>query len=135
MTQAGIGKTYAVDEALKGNSNVCKISMVGLNDIKQIYYEALFQLVLKNNIASKIGETINNIIDALSKVYGIIGQVKEVVQSLAKERELFLLLSKEFKRLHIIVIDDLERMSDNLNLEYVFGIIEELNKFVDEYIV
>lgn len=43
----GIGKTYAVNETLKENSNVCKISMFGLNDTKQIYHEVLFQLALK----------------------------------------------------------------------------------------
>lgn len=47
----GIGKSYAVNEALTENSNVCKISMFGLKDPKQIYHEALFQLALKNNIA------------------------------------------------------------------------------------
>ena len=102
--------------------------MFGLSDIKQIYHEALFQLALKNNIGGKIGEIANNVIDGLSKIYETIGQVKEVVQSFTKERELFLLLSKEFKKYHIIIIDDLERMSDNLKLEDVFGIIEELKQ-------
>lgn len=124
----GIGKTYAVNEALKGNTNVCRISMFGLNAIEQIYHEVLFQLALKNNIGGKIGEIANNIIEGLSNVSKTIGQVKEVVQSFAKERELFLLLSKEFEQLHIIVIDDLERMSDNLNLEEGFGVIEELKQ-------
>ena len=42
----GIGKSYAVNEALEANPNVCKISMFGLKDPKQIYHEALFQLAL-----------------------------------------------------------------------------------------
>ena len=46
----GIGKSYAVNEALEANPNVCKISMFGLKDTRQIYHEALFQLALKNNI-------------------------------------------------------------------------------------
>ena len=66
--------------------------MFGLSDIKQIYHEALFQLALKNNIGGKIGEIANNVIDGLSKIYETIGQVKEVVKSFTKERELFLLL-------------------------------------------
>ena len=59
----GIGKSYAVNEALTENSNVCKISMFGLKDPKQIYHEALFQLALKNNIGGKIGEIANNVLD------------------------------------------------------------------------
>ena len=43
-------------------------------------------------------------------------------------KELFLLLSKGFDSLHIIVIDDLERVSDRINIEEVFGIVEELKK-------
>ena len=41
---------------------------------------------------------------------------------------MFLLLSKGFDSLHIIVIDDLERVSDRINIEEVFGIVEELKK-------
>ena len=37
-------------------------------------------------------------------------------------------MSKEFTFLHIVVIDDLERMNSNMNLEEIFGIIEELKQ-------
>lgn len=124
----GIGKSYAVNEALEANPNVCKISMFGLKDPKQIYHEALFQLALKNNIGGKIGEIANNVLDGLSKIWDKVGQTKEAVQSIVNEREMFLLLSKEFTSVHIIVIDDLERMSDDINLEDIFGIIEELKQ-------
>ena len=73
-------------------------------------------------------EIANNVLDGLSKIWDKVGQAKEVVQSIANERELFLLLSKEFTSVHIIVIDDLERMSDDINLEDIFGIIEELKQ-------
>lgn len=32
----GIGKSYAINEALAGNSNVCKLSMFGLPDAQKI---------------------------------------------------------------------------------------------------
>ena len=124
----GIGKSYAVNEALTQNPNVCKISMFGLKDTKQIYHEALFQLALKNNTGGKIGEIANNVLDGISKIWTKVGQAKEVVQSIADEREMFLLLSKEFSSFHIIVIDDLERMNDDINLKDIFGIIEELKQ-------
>ena len=124
----GIGKSYAVNEALEANPNVCKISMFGLKDTRQIYHEALFQLALKNNIGGKIGEIANNILDGASKIWDKVGQAKEAVQSIVNEREMFLLLSKEFTSVHIIVIDDLERMSDDINLEDILGIIEELKQ-------
>ena len=85
-------------------------------------------MALKNNIGGKIGEIANNILDGASKIWDKVGQAKEVVQSIANERELFLLLSKEFSSVHVIVIDDLERMSDDIRLEELFGIIEELKQ-------
>ena len=39
----GIGKSYAINKALKKNRNVCKVSMFGLNSANQIYHEVLFQ--------------------------------------------------------------------------------------------
>lgn len=89
----GIGKSYAINEALTENPDVCKISMFGLKDTKQIYHEAFFQLALKNNIGGKVGEIAGNVLEAVSKVWGKAGQAKEVLQSIASERELFLLLS------------------------------------------
>lgn len=41
---------------------------------------------------------------------------------------MFLLLSKKFSSLHTIVIDDLERISENINLKEVLGIVEELKQ-------
>ena len=124
----GIGKTYAINEALEDNDNVCKISMFGLSDANQIYHEVLFQLALKNSIGGKIGEIANDFLEGLSKVWEKAGQAKDIINNIAKERELFLLLSKTFKTLHIVVIDDLERCSDKINMEEVFGIVEELKQ-------
>lgn len=124
----GIGKTYAIDETLKGNDNVCKISMFGLNDAKQIYHEVLFQLVLKGCINGKVGEIANSLFEGLSKISEKVGKVKDVVKNIAEEKELFLLASKQFATHRIIVIDDLERMNGSLSLEEVFGILEELKK-------
>lgn len=124
----GIGKSYAINEALEDNSNVCKISMFGLKDPRQIYHEVLFQLVLKNNTAGKIAETANNIFSGISKLCSKFGKAKDALQSIYNERDVFFLLAREFTSVHIIVIDDLERTSAGINLEEVFGIVEELKK-------
>ena len=124
----GIGKSYAINEALAGNSNVCKLSMFGLPDAQKIYHEVLFQLILKNNVGGKIAHKADNILTAASKIWGKLGVAKDVVQSITTERELLLLLSKVLTSVHIIVIDDLEKMINSLNLEEVFGIIEELKQ-------
>lgn len=124
----GIGKSYAVDKALKKKTDVCKISLFGLQGSQQIYHEVLFQLALRSNMGGKIGEIAFDVWESLSKVSDKAAQAKEVFSSIAKEKEMFLLLSKKFEALHIIVIDDLERISDNINLEEVLGIVEELKQ-------
>lgn len=124
----GIGKTYAINKALKNQENVCRISMFGMQNSQQIYHEALFQLALGNSLGGKIGEIASNIIEGISAVWEKAAQAKDVICNIAKERELFFLLSKEFDKHHIIVIDDIERISDNIQFEEVLGIIEELKQ-------
>lgn len=124
----GIGKSYAIDEALKDNDNVCKISMFSLNNASQIYREILFQLALKKSAGGKISKMVNSVMEGLSAIGGKVGQAKKIIRTIAKERELFLLLSKGFHSLHIVVIDDMERMSGKVSLEEVFGIVEELKR-------
>lgn len=124
----GIGKTYAITRALKEQENVCAISMFGLQNSQQIYHEVLFQSVLKNSKAGKAAEVASDILDGIATIWKSASTAKEVIQSAAKEKELFWLLSKSFDALHVIVIDDLERISDKINLEEVLGIVEELKK-------
>lgn len=124
----GIGKSYAINKALEKKRNVCKVSMFGLNSANQIYHEVLFQLALRNSVGGKIGKIADNVVEGLSTVWEKAEQAKDVFYTIAKERELFLLLSKGFRTLHIVVIDDIERMSDKINLEEVFGIVEELKQ-------
>ena len=124
----GIGKSYAVGKALEKYDNVCKISMFGLGSASQIYHELLFQLILRNNVGGKIGEIADNVLESLSIIWKKAKQAKEIFHTIAKEKELFMLLSKSFNSLHIIVIDDIERMENNVSLEEVFGIVEELKK-------
>lgn len=124
----GIGKSYAINKALENNGNVCKVSMFGLNSANQIYHEVLFQLVFKNSVGGKIGKLADEISEGLAAIWKKAKQAKDIFHTIAKERELFLLLSKGFKSLHIVVIDDIERISDNVNLEEIFGIVEELKQ-------
>lgn len=124
----GIGKSYAVDRALKKNDNVCKISVFGLQESQQIYHEALYQLAMKNSIAGKVSKQISDMLEGISAISEKFEKVKNAVNGLVKEKELFFLLSQGFDSLNIIVIDDLERIGDNVNLQEVLGIVEELKK-------
>ena len=88
----------------------------------------LFQVALQNNAAGRFVERSKNILEGLAVVSDKADKAKDILQSVVKEREIFQLLSKEFEEPHIIVIDDLERISNDINLEEVLGIVEELRK-------
>ena len=90
--------------------------------------DVILQLALSNSVGGKIGKIADNVVEGLSTIWEKVEQAKDVFYTIAKERELFLLLSKGFRTLHIVVIDDIERMSDKINLEEVFGIVEELKQ-------
>lgn len=122
----GIGKSYAIGKALEGKDNICKISMFGLENSQQIYHEILFQLLLNNGAGGKFGTGTLRFIKIASYFSKKMELVKNVVESSLDERELFLMMAKKFKNPHIIIIDDLERISNNVNLQEVLGIIEEL---------
>lgn len=122
----GVGKSYAIDQALSDNNSVCHISMFGIKDAQEIYHEVFSQLAMKDK--GKVSEVVSKMVDAGAVVSEKMALVKNIVSSFVKEKELFLNISKTFKKLRLIVIDDLERMQDNIDLKEVFGIIEELKK-------
>ncbi len=122
----GVGKSYAINEMLGNKSDACHISMFGMRDAQKIYHEVFFQLVMKDKYS------IRNIFSKVERVAAFfsnkISVVKSVIESLVQEKELFLKISETFNKIHYIVIDDMERMNENIRLEEVFGIIDELKK-------
>lgn len=122
----GIGKSYAINEALAENNNACNISMFGMKDAQEIYHEVFYKLVMKDKKNFK--ESISKAMDVASVISKKINVAKRVIELVVKEKELFLNTSKKFTDFHFIVIDDLERMNESIGLEEVFGIIEELKK-------
>ena len=124
----GIGKSYAIEEAVKGKDNVCKISLFGLENSQYIYHEILFQLLLKDGLGGSIGTGAKKVLDACASFSDKIAKVKAAVDSVLAERELFLAMTKKFEEYHIIILDDVERISDSVNFQEVLGIVEELKK-------
>lgn len=124
----GIGKTYAVQHTLERKKNVCRVSMFGLESSQQIYHEILCQTIFLNGSAGKICKKLNDVADGVSAFSETSEKLKGVINRFVNEKEVFLALSKTFSSLHIIVIDDLERVGENISLEEVLGIVEELKK-------
>lgn len=122
----GVGKSYAVKEILDDNNNACHISMFGIKDAQEIYHEVFFQLAIKDK--QKIRVLISKAKKFGAAISDKIATAERIIESLIKEKELFLNISKSFNVFHYIVIDDLERMNNSIELEEVFGIIDELKR-------
>ncbi len=122
----GIGKTYAIKDALKERRNVCFVSLFGMKDVQQIFHETFYQLGLKDK--NGIQKIISRLIDVIAVFSKKVGVAKGILESIIKEKELFFELTKTFQELHIIVIDDLERMNDSISMEEMFGIIDEIKR-------
>lgn len=122
----GIGKTYAIKDALKERKNVCFVSLFGMKDVQQIFHETFYQLGLKDK--NGIQKIISRLIDVVALFSKKVGVAKGILESIIKEKELFFELTKTFQELHIIVIDDLERMNDSISMEEMFGIIDEIKR-------
>lgn len=122
----GIGKTYAIKDALKERKNVCFVSLFGMKDVQQIFHETFYQLGLKDK--NGIQKIISRLIDVIAVFSKKVGVAKGILESIIKEKELFFELTRTFQELHIIVIDDLERMNDGISMEEMFGIIDEIKR-------
>lgn len=137
----GIGKTYAVDKALKAENNVrnsrssqnfkrdirvCYLSMFGLQDAQEIYHEILMQLLFREK--KKVGKILRRACKTATAICKEIDVARKVLDSFIKEKEVFYNLAKQFDKPCIIVIDDLERMKPSIELEEIFGVVEELKK-------
>lgn len=122
----GIGKTYAIKDALKERKNVCFVSLFGMKDVQRIFHETFYQLGLKDK--NGIQKIISRLIDVVAVFSKKVGVAKGILESIIKEKELFFELTKTFQELHIIVIDDLERMNDSISMEEMFGIIDEIKR-------
>lgn len=132
----GIGKSYMVRKALEDKKDrTCFVSLFGIDDVQQIYHEALFQLLLR---AADGGKMIRWLKDA-TKVFGSFSyrakNINTVLESRFSELDALVTLSKKFETKHVVVIDDLERCKESLKLREIFGVIENLKQCHDIYVI
>lgn len=124
----GVGKTYAIDEVLDEQKNCCKISMFGLQNSQQIYHEIICRLTRWKHLPN-VSKKVDKISNWISQVSDKANIAKEILYGFIDEKELFATFSRGFRTWHYIVIDDLERMSRDINLEEIMGVVEELKKY------
>ena len=124
-----IGKSYMVRKALEDmKDRTCFISLFGMDDVQKIYHEAFFQLALRTSRGGKIANGAKGVAKAAGNFCAEITKLNGALAQAISERELFAVTASNFKKNRIIVIDDLERRKAGLDLEELFGVIEELKQ-------
>ena len=84
--------------------------------------------MLDDKQGGKIATSTDNAVDLLSQFSGKIKKISEFVQGIVSEKEWFEILSRKVDKYHIIILDDLERISEKADLKEILGVVEELKK-------
>ncbi len=118
----GIGKSYFLEEDYLKGKDYVKLSLFGLNNIEEVKSEIYAQLnkflnFIKNGLINKLSGNNINILGGIASIS--IPYFKNDIQSAIKR--------KCKKGDLIIVFDDLERKSTNINMEDILGIIESIS--------
>ena len=118
----GIGKSYFLEEDYLKGKDYVKLSLFGLNNIEEVKSEIYAQLnkflnFIKNGLINKLSGNNIRILGGIASIS--IPYFKNDIQSAIKR--------KCKKGDLIIVFDDLERKSTNINMEDILGIIESIS--------
>lgn len=113
----GCGKTYQIKEFIKNNKNIYYLSLFGLESIDEIN-TALYRMIHSCRVALTRSAII------VSKAVKPIPQVGNIADAL--EYQLSTEQAKLIKKKTIIIFDDLERLSRNIEYSDLLGYINSL---------
>lgn len=123
----GIGKSYVVKKALEDKKDrTCMVSLFGMEDVQQIYHEILYQLLLHTSNGGKVVEFLKDSFRILGNFDDRAKSVSTILESHFSEEDMVNSITRKFDEGHIVVIDDLERCKESIELRDFFGVVEKL---------
>lgn len=123
----GIGKSYVVEKALEDKKDrTCMVSLFGMEDVQEIYHEILYQLLLHTSNGGKIVEFLKDSFRILGNFDDRAKSVSTILESRFSEEDMVNSITRKFDEGHIVVIDDLERCKESIELRDFFGVVEKL---------
>ena len=115
----GIGKTYYLKEYLQ-NKKYIYVSLFGVDKLEEIKYAIYYEL---NKMGASINKFIKNNLNRDIGISFLTLPIPNISSDIQKKIE------KNLKKDSLIlVIDDLERKSDNINIKELLGFIESLSE-------
>lgn len=113
----GIGKSYVVEKALEDKKDrTCMVSLFGMEDVQRIYHEILYQLLLHTSNGGKIVEFLKDSFRILGNFDDRAKSVSTILESHFSEEDMVNSITRKFDEGHIVVIDDLERCKESIEL-------------------
>lgn len=125
----GIGKTYYIQEYIKENKGeYIYVSLFGRVSYDAIEDAIAIELMNKLNTLQKMSKKIENLSKKFNSSISYGGF--SIVSNSMEKSNLFMTYSKllQNKKL-IIIIDDLERKSNNIQIEDIMGMVEQFSLF------
>lgn len=117
----GIGKTKYIMDSISEKENVYYISLFGKKDINVFYQELYYLLLSKSKVRLK--KVLNKIGKINFSQFGFnisIPLISDIFESIQEELKLTSNIT--------IIMDDLERMKDDLDIKEVFGFVDSITK-------
>lgn len=122
----GIGKSYEVEHSLETQDHVFAVSLFGLHESQDIYHELLSATERWTDKLKVIGKLINAGRAVINETETG-AAMNKALETLITEKDVLIKSLSEQKRA-IVVIDDLERIGENIQIQEVLGIVEEIRK-------
>lgn len=117
----GIGKTKHILDSIEGDENIVYVSLFGKNNTKTFYEELYYQLVSSSKAKRQKVLTHMDKIDFSKFGFSVsVPLMADILTSIQKE------LSE--KQDITIIIDDLERRSEGLNIKEIFGFMDSITR-------
>ena len=110
-------QSYVVEKALEDKKDrTCMVSLFGMEDVQQIYHEILYQLLLHTSNGGKIVEFLKDSFGILGNFDDRAKSVSTILESHFSEEDMVNSITRKFDEGHIVVIDDLERCKESIEL-------------------
>lgn len=123
----GIGKTYAAKH-VKTKDSVW-VSLCGIRSAEELYRELNDGFVLKHGITDAINRTFKVTAKAVSSIPispAATGIASEVLSNTIMSKTMLGIFLSKMRKKRIVVIDDFERVSDEIDIAEVFRVIDFL---------
>lgn len=124
----GIGKTYAAENIVHKETTV-RVSLSGVKNADEIYDEILDAFIGKNGLNNVVGKLASTAVKVASNFEGTkiaSSIVSDITGEFLSSKAALRIYFSRLKKLRIVILDDFERVWDEIDITEVFRVIDFL---------